>query len=144
VSKLNRGYNGDKSNLRKLFIPFILDKVMIPGLGGIDPRKMQQIMKQMGIKQESVDVVRVIMEKLDGGRIVVEPAHVEKISMNGQESWQITGEAREEAGGSEQEAGIREEDIKLVMEKTGKSGEEAKRSLEEANGDIAEAILNLS
>jgi len=134
VSKLNRGYNGDKSNLRKLFIPFILDKVMIPGLGGIDPRKMQQIMKQMGIKQESVDVVRVIMEKLDGGRIVVEPAHVEKISMNGQESWQVSGEARDEEGG------LSDDDVLLVMDKTGVEREKALEALENSNGDIASAI----
>lgn len=134
MSKLNRGYNGDKSNLRKLFIPFILDKVMIPGLGGIDPRKMQQIMKQMGIKQESVDVVRVIMEKLDGGRIVVEPAHVEKISMNGQESWQVSGEARDEEGG------LSDDDVLLVMDKTGVEREKALEALENSNGDIASAI----
>lgn len=116
---------------------------MFPGVGGIDPRKLQGMMKQLGIKQEEIEAQRVIIEKVDG-KIVIESPSVQKVVMNGQESWQITGEAREEAGGSEQEAGIREEDIKLVMEKTGKSGEEAKRSLEEANGDIAEAILNLS
>lgn len=107
---------------------------MIPGLGGIDPRKMQQIMKQMGIKQESLDISRVIMEKIDGGRIVIEPAHVEKISMNGQESWQVSGEARDEEGG------LSEDDVLLVMDKTGVDREKVLDALENSNGDIASAI----
>ena len=59
--------------------------------------------------------------------------------MSGQESWQITGEAREEV----LEEGIREEDVKLVMEKTGKGEGEVRKALEETN-DIAEAIVKLS
>lgn len=107
---------------------------MIPGLGGIDPRKMQQIMRQMGIKQESLEVSRVIIEKSDGGKIIIDPANVEKISMNGQDSWQVSGKSQEEAGG------ISEEDILLVMEKSGASKEEVSQALEQSNGDIAEAI----
>lgn len=110
---------------------------MIPGLGGIDPRKMQQMMKQMGINQEDIDAQRVIIEKTDG-RIIIENPSVQKIKMQGQESWQITGEAREEEDGS-----IKEEDIKLVMEKTGKTKSEAIGALEET-GDIAGAIIKLS
>ncbi len=109
---------------------------MFPGMGGLDPRKMSALMKQMGIKQEEIEAERVIIEGSDK-RIVIEQPNVTKIIMQGQESWQITGTAREEAGG------IREEDIKLVMEKTGKSAKEARKALEET-GDIAEAIVRLS
>lgn len=105
-------------------------------LGGVDPKKMQAMMKQMGIKQEEIDALRVIIEKEDG-RIVIENPAVTKIVMQGQESWQVVGEARVE------EEGISQEDINLVMEKTGKSEEEAKAALEKT-GDIAEAILSLS
>ncbi len=104
--------------------------------GGIDPKKMQAMMKQMGIKQEEIDADRVIIEK-SNGRIVIDNPNVQKIVMQGQESWQITGSAREE------EAGISESDISLVAEKTGKSKQEAKKALEET-GDIAEAIVKLS
>jgi len=103
--------------------------------GGIDPKKLQGMMKQMGIKQEEIEAQRVIIEKSDG-KIVIENPNVQKIVMQGQESWQITGEAREESG-------ITEDDIKMVMEKTGASEKEAKKALEET-GDIAEAIINLS
>ncbi|MEK6899187.1 MAG: nascent polypeptide-associated complex protein [Nanoarchaeota archaeon] len=104
--------------------------------GGIDPGKMKAMMKQMGIKQEEIEALRVIIEKEDG-KIIIENPNVQKVTMQGQDSWQITGEVREESG-------ISEGDIEMVMEKSGKSMEEAKKALEESNGDIAEAILSLS
>jgi len=111
---------------------------MLGGLlgGGFDPKKMKSMMKQMGINQEDVEAVRVVIEKADG-KIVIENPNVQKIKMQGNESWQITGEAHEEA------LGVSEEDIKLVMEKSGASKSEAKKALEET-GDIAEAIVKLS
>lgn len=109
---------------------------MIPGLGGMNPKKMQGIMKQMGINQEEVEVKRVIFEKEDG-RIVIENPQVMKIIMQGQESWQVQGEAREE------QEGFSEEDVEMIIEKTGKTEDEVKSVLEET-GDIAEAIVKLS
>ena len=110
---------------------------MIPGMGGMHPAKMKAMMKQLGMNQEEIEAEKVIIDKTDGNRIVIENPNVQKITMQGQESFQITGEVREE------EQGIKEEDVKLVMEKTGKSEEEARGALEET-GDIAEAILKLS
>lgn len=106
------------------------------GGGGLDPKKMKAVMKQMGINQEDVPANRVIIEK-DGGKIVIENPSVQKITMQGQSSFQIAGDITEEA------EGIREEDIAMVAEKTGKSKAEAKKALEETN-DIAEAIVKLS
>jgi nascent polypeptide-associated complex subunit alpha len=111
---------------------------MIPGLGGMNPKKMQAMMKQLGINQEEVEAERVIIEKSDG-RIVIESPSVQKINMQGQESWQVVGESREEA-----DEGIKEDDVKMVAEKTGKSIEDARKTLEECNGDIANAIVKLS
>jgi nascent polypeptide-associated complex subunit alpha len=111
---------------------------MIPGMGGgLDPKKMQGIMKKMGINQEEVDAKRVFIEKEDGN-IVVENPQVVKITMQGQSSFQVSGEIREE------EAGVSEEDVGMVVEKTGKTREEAERALEETGGDIAEAIVKLT
>ncbi len=107
--------------------------------GGIDPKKMQALMKQMGIKQEEISADKVIIESADK-RIIIESPNVVKIKMQGQESWQITGEAREET----LEEGIKEEDVSLVAEKTGKKRDEALKVLEETNGNIAEAIVKLS
>src|SRR3989338_7561811 len=97
--------------------------------GGINPKQMQAMMKQMGIKQEEIESLRVIIECADKN-IVIEPANVQKIVMQGQTSFQITGDAREET----RSEGISEEDIILVSEKTGKSKEEAKEALEGADG----------
>ena len=107
--------------------------------GGIDPKKMQQMMKQMGIKQEEIDASRVLIEKNDGGKIVIDNPSVVKIVMSGQESWQISGEAREESA-----EGFSDEDVQLVMEKTGKSEKDVRDVLGEADGDMAEAIIRLS
>ncbi|MFH1500882.1 MAG: nascent polypeptide-associated complex protein [archaeon] len=104
----------------------------------LDPKKMQGMMKQLGIKQEEIEAKRVIIEQEDKN-IIIEPASVTKIKMQGQESWQIVGEAKEE---EKQEDNS--EDIKAVMEKTSCTEEEAKKALENSNGDLAEAILSLS
>jgi len=106
---------------------------------GVNPKQMQAVMKQMGISQQEIETSRVIIEKIDGKRIIIEPAQVMKIKMQGQESFQVTGEEREEAGEL-----FSEEDIETVMEKTGVKKDVAKKALEKSGGDLAEAILELS
>jgi nascent polypeptide-associated complex subunit alpha len=113
---------------------------MFGGLGGINPAQMKAMMSRMGIKQEDVKAERVIIEKADGSRTVIEPANVVKMTMQGQSNWQVTGEAKDET----KKEGISEEDVNLVMEKTGVSKHEAEKMLKEVNGDIAEAIVRLS
>lgn len=114
---------------------------MIPGLGGMNPKKMQAMMKQLGLKQEEVEgVQRVVIEKDDGSRIIIDNANVQRIEMSGNVSWQVVGDVSE----SSVEEGISEDDVKLVMEKTGKNEDEVRKVLEEVDGDIAEAIVRLS
>ena len=106
---------------------------MIPG---INPKQMQAVMKQMGMSQTDIDALRVIIEKSDGNKIVINNPSVTKIKMQGQETFQISGDVSEESGFSE-------DDIKVIIEKTKCSEKEAKKALEET-GDLAEAILKLS
>ncbi len=108
---------------------------MIPG---INPKQMQAVMKQMGINQTEISSSRVIIEKEDGGKIVINNPSVVKIKMQGQESFQISGDVSEEEGEK-----FSEEDVKTVMEKTGASKKEAEKALEET-GDLADAIMKLS
>ncbi len=108
--------------------------------GGMDPKKMQAVMKQMGIKQEEIEALKVIIEKTDGSKVIIEEPSIIKIIMQGQESWQISGNAREESA----EEGISEEDIQIVMDKTNKSYDVCKNSLNEHEGDLARCILALS
>jgi nascent polypeptide-associated complex subunit alpha len=108
---------------------------MIPGMGGMNPRQMQRLMQQMGIKNEEIKASRVIIEQ-EGERIVIEDPQVTLIEMQGQKSYQIAGNARTESITSSG-------DIQMVVEQTGASEAEAKKALEETKGDIAEAIMRL-
>jgi len=108
---------------------------MIPG---INPKQMQAMMKQMGINQEDIPSSKVIIEKEDGGKLVINNPSVIKIKMQGQESFQITGDVSEENNEN-----FSENDVKVVMEKTNCSEKEARNALEKT-GDLAEAILELS
>jgi nascent polypeptide-associated complex subunit alpha len=91
----------------------------------------------MGIAQEEIHASKVIIEKNDGTKTILENPDVMKIKMQGNTSYQISGEEHEE------EQGISQEDIQTIIEKTGCSEEQAKESLEKT-GDLAESILNLS
>ena len=107
---------------------------MIPG---INPNQMKAMMKQLGMKQEEIEATRVVIEKEDEN-IIIENPSVVKVNIQGQESWQITGDARSE------EKGVNKEDIKIVMDKTGVNEHEARKALEKYKGDLSEAILSLS
>ena len=107
---------------------------MMPG--GMDPKKMQALMKQMGIKSEDIKASKVIIETETGALIIEEP-QVVQVTMQGQKSFQISGNVRLETKATG-------EDIKMVMEQTNCSEDAAKTALDKSNGDIAEAILSLS
>lgn len=107
--------------------------------GGVNPRQMQGMMKKMGISQNEISAQKVIIEKHDGEKIVIENPSVVNIKMQGQSSYQISGEEHIET----QEIEISSEDIKTIMEKTGCSEEEAKKTLEKT-GDLADAIMELA
>ena len=95
-------------------------------------------MKQMGIAQENISARKVIIEK-ENSQIIIENPSIVKIKVQGQESFQISGEISEEDKSEE----ISGEDVKTVAEKTGVSEEKARKTLEKTK-DLAEAILELS
>jgi len=107
---------------------------------GVDPRQMQGMLKKMGISQEDIDASRVIIEKTDNSKIITENPSVQRIKMQGQETFQIAGDITEESPKEE----TSEEDIQTIVEKTGVSNKKAKEILEKNNGDLAETILELS
>lgn len=109
-------------------------------LPGINPRKMQQMMKQMGIHQVEIHAKEVIIKAEDKTLVISNPS-VLKVNMMGQETFQISGEIREEKIFTTPE--ISEEDIKTVMEQAEVDQQTAKKALEDADGDLAEAIMSL-
>ena len=105
--------------------------------GKIDPKRIEGMMKKMGIAQQNIDAKRVIIE-CEGENIIIDEPNVVKINMQGQESFQVTGEPHTEA--SEE---FSEDDVKMVMEKTGKDRDDVVEALKNSGGDIASAIMEL-
>lgn len=104
----------------------------------LDPKKMQAVMRQMGINQEEVNAVKVTIETPEKN-LILEPATVLKIKMQGNESFQISGNLREEFKNLK----FTQSDIQTIMEKTSCSEEQAIKAMEETN-DLAEAIIKLA
>ena len=104
---------------------------------GVNPSQMKGMMKKMGISQTPLNVRKVIFE-MDEGNLVIDDASVVRIMMQGQETYQVSGEAVKEELES-----FSEEDVGMVVEKTGKSEGEVREALEASEGDIAEAIMEL-
>jgi nascent polypeptide-associated complex subunit alpha len=105
--------------------------------GGMNPRQMGKMMKQMGIKNEELDVKEVTIVLNSGKKIFFENPSVQMIEMQGQKTYTLSGQAKEETS-------IPEEDVKMVANQANVSEEEAKKTLEENDGDIAESIAKLS
>ena len=106
-------------------------------LGGVNPAQMKGMMKKMGISQEELPVRRVVFE-MENGNLVVENPNVMRIKMQGQESFQVTGDTVEESAES-----FSDEDVEMVISQTRKSEEIVREALDKAGGDIAEAIVGL-
>jgi len=101
----------------------------------INPKQMQKMMQQMGMRQEEIEADEVIIKR-SGSQLVFKNPQVSKISMGGQDTYQVVGDFEEKIL-------LSKNDIQTVMEQTGVSEKEAKKSLEDADGDLAEAIVSL-
>ena len=111
---------------------------MMPGM---NPRKVQQMMKQMGIQQVDVPATEVIIKTADKEIIITNPS-VAKVNMMGQENFQISGNVEERELSTAPD--ISEDDVKTVMEQANVSEEQAKAAIEGAEGDLAEAIMSFN
>ena len=60
----------------------------------MNPRKMQQMMKQLGIQQVEIPATEVIIKTKDKTITITNPS-VSKVNMMGQENFQISGEVYE-------------------------------------------------
>ena len=106
----------------------------------MNPRKMAQMMKRMGIQQTEIDATEVIIKTPDKELVVTNP-QVSKVNMMGQETIQVVGDIHEREISAE--PAISEDDIKTVMEQAGVSEEQARATIEENKGDLAAAIMSL-
>ena len=107
---------------------------------GMNPWKMQQMMKRMGIQQQEIPATEVIIKTPDK-QIIISNPQVSRVNMMGQKTFQITGEETESSLSSEPE--INQDDLNTVMEQTNVDEETAKKALKKNKGDIAKTILEL-
>ncbi len=121
------------------------------GGGGMNPRKMEQMMEQMGIDMDELDATTVTISLADGTQLVFDDPEVTRMDARGQQTYQVVGEPEEQdqatATGTddlteadETDDAIPEADVELVVERTGVSSEAARKAIEEAAGDLAAAI----
>lgn len=108
--------------------------------GKVNPKKMKQMMKQMGMEMEELEGVERVIIQTSAGDYIFDEAQVVATRMQGVTSYQITGEPRFEEAAPE----IPDEDVALVASQTGATDEAARAALIETRGDIAEAILKLA
>ena len=107
---------------------------------GLNPRDLEKAMKRMGIQQQDIDAVEVLI-KTPEKIIVIKNPHVAKVNAMGQESFQISGNVEEKSIDTAPE--ITDDDIKTVMEQTGADKKTAAEALKKNNGDLAQTILEL-
>ena len=111
----------------------------------MNPKKMKQMerqMKKMGMKMDDVEGVEEVIIRCRDKDIIISPAEVNIMNVMGSDTYQITGNVREEE--KEIVLEINDEDIELVANQVGVSKEVAEDALKEANGDLAEAIMKLN
>jgi len=127
----------------------------------MNPRKMKQMMKQMGIDVDELDAEEVIIRTGDE-ELYFADAQVTKMDAQGQETYQIVGEpesrestadavpAETDAAGSEAEvrdaagdAEIPDADVEIVAQRAGVSEADAREALAAEDGDLAAAVSRL-
>ncbi|MFB6081843.1 MAG: nascent polypeptide-associated complex protein [Halanaeroarchaeum sp.] len=122
------------------------------GGGGMNPRKLEQMMSQMGIDVEELDATEVVIRLEDGTDLVFENPDVTRMDAQGQQTYQVVGEPTEREGNAsgsdadesaEETSAIPQSDVDLVRERTGASEDAAREALEAVDGDLAAAVDRL-
>ena len=108
---------------------------------GMNQKQLQRAMKQMGIQQVDIPAQEVIIRTSEKEIVVVNPS-VQKVNMMGQVTFQISGEIEERSISTTPD--ISSEDIETVMSQTNVDKETATKAILDANGDLAQAIMDLT
>jgi len=115
---------------------------------GMNPRQMERMMRQMGMKVDQIHNVSKVVIFSEEGDIVITNPQVTKTRIMGQTMYQVVGEQSAESPPTKAEAvgepTVSEEDVQLVASQARTSKERAREALLKAKGDIAEAIISLT
>ncbi len=117
----------------------------------VNPRQARRMMEKMGMKMNAVADAKEVIIRRENTELVIESPQVTVMQFQGQKIYQVMGASsfeRPVTGIEETEKEkpiqVSEEDVQLVAAQAGVSHEKAKQALEQTNGDLAQAILNLS
>jgi len=115
----------------------------------VNPRQARRMMEKMGMKMNAVADAKEVIIRRENTELVIESPQVTVMQFQGQKIYQVMGASSFErpiTGIEKKEKPIQvsEEDVQLVAAQAGVSHEKAKQALEQTNGDLAQAILNLS
>lgn len=117
------------------------------GGGGLDPRKMEQMMKQMGIDVDSVDATEVIIRVDEDTELVFDSPQVTKMDARGQNTYQIVGSPEErdrtDTDTQTQTVDIPDDDVEMVAMRADVDEETAREALKQNDGDLAAAVAEL-
>ena len=109
-------------------------------LPGMNPRKMQQMMRKMGVAQVEIPATEVIIRTPEYELVISDP-QVSRVKMMGQETFQISGQVNQRSLSTEVE--ISSDDIQTVIDQANVSESVARAALKKTKGDIAQAIMDL-
>lgn len=124
---------------------------MFPGMGGrgMNPKKLNAMMRQMGIEMEDIDDVEEVVIRTPDAEYVFREATVSKMTAQGQVTWQVMGDVQKlpraaaPRPAAPEGPTFTEDDVALVAEQAKVPKEQARKALLAANGETAEAILKL-
>lgn len=111
----------------------------------MNPKQMKQMerqMKRMGMDMKDLPGVKEVIIRFEDKELLISDAEVNLMTVMGQETYQITGNALEVE--IEAELIIPDEDIEMVANQANVSRNNAEKALIATNGDLAEAILKLN
>lgn len=111
-------------------------------------RQARRLMSQLGMQVEEIRDTRQVIIKTSKREIVIDNPEVSVTRMQGQDVYQVMGgsvtERAVQESVEEQSPVIPEEDVHLVAQQAGVAVEAARKALEAVEGDLAQAILNLT
>ena len=108
-------------------------------LGG---RKNRRMLERMGLDMKQIPDVKEVIIRTSNKDMVIREANVSEINAKDMRVFQVMGSDVEEI--EHEKAKFTDEDVLLVAQQAGVSKERASVALEESDGDLAQAILQLS
>ena len=107
-----------------------------------DNRQTRRMLERMGVSMDQVENVEEVIIRTPDKDLVIKDANVSEMKVKGQRVFQVVGDDVEER--MRERPKFTREDILLVSQQASVSEAKAEQALKDTNGDLAQAILQLS